>query len=152
MPDVRGDFRLAVQLGYEGQQGNVPSALDRHGQAPLVLGAGACLAPRADLAAIAHESLEQPDVLVIDAIVAISAELAYLCTGRETAAVVSSVIAHSLSLLELHSIRIRIAIRRDCGISGVRGTPIVVVDVVRALVSIKEDKLLRYQLGSIVVF
>ncbi len=141
---VRGNARLAVQLGNKGQQGDVPSALDCHGQAPLVLGAGARLATRADLATVTHEPLEQPDVLVVDAIVAFSTELAYLGPSRETAAVISSVIAHSLDLLQLHFVRI--CVRGICGI------PIVVVDIVRALVSIKEDELLSDQLGTIVAF
>jgi len=99
---VRGDARLAVQLGNEGQQGNVPSALDCHGQAPLVLGAGAGLASWADLATVTHESLEQPDVLEVDAVVAFSTELAYFGPSCKTAAGASSIIAHSLDLLELH--------------------------------------------------
>jgi len=46
----------------------MPRALDRHGQASLVLGAHTCLAARANLAAIAHKPAQQINIFVVDAI------------------------------------------------------------------------------------
>ena len=47
----------------------------------LVFGAGACLAPGADLTLVSHKSLYQADILVVDYDFLISAELAFAWTG-----------------------------------------------------------------------
>ena len=136
MPYARwcGNCRLTIQLGDEGQQGDVPSAFDRRGQAPLMLGARARLASRADLASIAHEPLQKANILEVDTLVTFGAELADLHPCREATAVVSSVITHSDNLLALQSIG---------------GIHFVEVGVVGVFMAIQEDELLSHQLSPI---
>jgi len=84
-----------LQFGDEGQQGHVPRAFDRYGQLPLVLGAHARLAARANLAAIAHKPAKQINVLVIDAPRFLIAKVTNLAAWRKTAATTLSKVAHS---------------------------------------------------------
>lgn len=112
----------------------MPRTLDCHGQSPLVLGASARLATWPNLAPIADKALKQANILKVDAVIALSAELADLRPCCKATPVVSSVIAHSDNLLELPCI---------CGVH------LVVVGVIGTLIAIEEDELLSHQLGPI---
>src|SRR5262245_20455269 len=72
-------------LGRERQQRDVPRALDGQGQLALVLRAGAEHAARQYLAALGHEGGDQLDVLVVDVIDLVRAELADLAPPEEVA-------------------------------------------------------------------
>src|SRR5215217_5426198 len=60
------------------EQGHLPGVLDGGGDVALVLGAVAGDPTGADLAPVAHELAEQVDVLVVDVVLLLRAELAEL--------------------------------------------------------------------------
>src|SRR6478672_7630262 len=62
---------------------DLPGALDRRLQLALMLGAGAGDAPRQDLAALGHERTDQLDVLVVDVVDLVRAELADLAPAEQ---------------------------------------------------------------------
>jgi hypothetical protein len=76
--------RLAATFG-EGEQREVPGALDRRRQRALVLGAGAGLAARLDHPTVGDEAAQARDILIVDVLDAIDAEAADLA-ARERAA------------------------------------------------------------------
>jgi len=86
-----------LNFGYKGQQGHVPCAFNRYGQLPLMLGAHARLAARANLAAITHKPAQQIDIFVVDAIRFLTAEVTNLTAWCKTASTTLSKVAHSLS-------------------------------------------------------
>jgi len=51
---------------YKGQQRHVTGAFDCDGQLPLMLGAYACLATRADLATVADKAAQEVGVFVVN--------------------------------------------------------------------------------------
>src|SRR5437773_5716669 len=61
-----------------GEQGHLPGVLDGGGDVALVLGAVAGDPAGADLAPVAHELAQQVDVLVVDVVLLLGAELAEL--------------------------------------------------------------------------
>src|SRR5215212_4810733 len=64
-----------------GEQGHLPGVLDGGGDVALVLGAVAGDPAGADLAPVAHELAQQVDVLVVDVVLLLGAELAELALG-----------------------------------------------------------------------
>jgi hypothetical protein len=70
----------------ERQQGDVPSLLDRAGQATLVRGANACEPTRYDFAALCHKPLQQTNIAVRDRVNLLGAELADLLAAEELSA------------------------------------------------------------------
>src|SRR5580765_1565884 len=75
---------------------DLPGALDRRLQLALVLGAGSGNAPRQDLAALGHERPDQLDVLVVDVVDLVRAELADLATAEQRAALSLFLVARFL--------------------------------------------------------
>jgi hypothetical protein len=67
---------LAGELAGEGQQGHVASALDGLSHETLVASASARLAAGADLAAIRDQRAQQVNVLIVNLLVLLGAELA----------------------------------------------------------------------------
>jgi len=67
-------LRLAIGIGDEGQQGEMPCAFHGGGNSALVSGARARLATRANLSTVGHEPLEHVDVLVVNLRVLVGAE------------------------------------------------------------------------------
>src|SRR5688500_8802279 len=65
------------------QQGKMPSTFDGRGHQPLMLEAGAGLAARLDLAAIAHVHAQAADVLGVRALHVVRAEAANLAAAAE---------------------------------------------------------------------
>src|SRR5215218_1784138 len=63
------------------EQGHLPGVLDGGGDVALVLGAVAGDPAGADLAPVAHELAQQVDVLVVDVVLMVRAELAELALG-----------------------------------------------------------------------
>src|SRR5215216_1424943 len=63
------------------EQGHLPGVLDGGGDVALVLGAVAGDPAGADLAPVAHELAQQVDVLVVDVVLLLGAELAELALG-----------------------------------------------------------------------
>src|SRR5512132_2143375 len=63
------------------EQGHLPGVLDGGGDVALVLGAVAGDPAGADLAPVAHELAQQVDVLVVDVVLLLRAELAELALG-----------------------------------------------------------------------
>src|SRR5215216_3863260 len=63
------------------EQGHLPGVLDGGGDVALVLGAVAGDPAGADLAPVAHELAQQVDVLVVDVVLVVGAELAELALG-----------------------------------------------------------------------
>ena len=66
--------------GGEGQQRDVPGSLNRHGQRPLVPGAGAQLPARLDLAPLREVAAQARNVLVVNDLHVVHAERADLAT------------------------------------------------------------------------
>src|SRR5215211_2966069 len=64
-----------------GEQGHLPGVLDGGGDVALVLGAVAGDPAGADLAPVAHELAQQVDVLVVDVVLLLGAELTELALG-----------------------------------------------------------------------
>src|ERR671918_2260645 len=64
-----------------GKQRHLPGVLDGGGDVALVLGAVAGDPAGADLAPVAHELAQQVDVLVVDVVLLLGAELAELALG-----------------------------------------------------------------------
>src|SRR5215216_7032458 len=64
-----------------GEQGHLPGVLDGGGDVALVLGAVSGDPAGADLAPVAHELAQQVDVLVVDVVLVVGAELAELALG-----------------------------------------------------------------------
>lgn len=73
---MRAQHALARQLSGERQQRHVPSALDRFGHPPLMPGTRASLPTGADLASIGDQRAQQVDILVINLLGLLGAELA----------------------------------------------------------------------------
>src|SRR3970040_2064169 len=67
-----------TDIGHEREQGDVAGALDGHRELPLVGGAGARDPPRQDPPALLHEAPETSDILVVDLLHLVHAELADL--------------------------------------------------------------------------
>src|SRR3954451_22766813 len=65
-------------VGHVGQQAELAGALDRDRELLLVPTAGASYASRADLALLAHRAAQRAEVLVVDDIDLVAAELARL--------------------------------------------------------------------------
>src|SRR5918992_5400507 len=63
------------------EQGHLPGVLDGGGDVALVLGAVAGDPAGADLAPVAHELAQQVDILVVDVVLVLGAELAELALG-----------------------------------------------------------------------
>src|ERR1700730_7447254 len=74
-------------------QRDLARALDCRLQLPLMHGARARDAPREDLAALGHERPDQLDVLVVDVVDLVCAELADLATTEERAALALFLVA-----------------------------------------------------------
>ena len=72
--------------GGIGQKRHMPRVLQRDGQPTLVLGAGAGLAARLDLGAVGQEAAQPHQVLVVDVVDLVDAELANLAARRVLAA------------------------------------------------------------------
>ena len=68
------------------QQGQLARAHDRDAQAALVLGAGSRNPPRQHLAALGDEAAQQLDVLVVDVVDLVRAELADSHAAHQAAA------------------------------------------------------------------
>src|SRR5215213_899266 len=64
-----------------GEQGHLPGVLDGGGDVALVLGAVAGDPAGADLAPVAHELAQQVDILVVDVVLVVGAELEELALG-----------------------------------------------------------------------
>src|SRR6185503_13548626 len=77
--------RGAVLVGHVGDERDLPRPLDRGLQLPLVLGAGPRDPARQDLAALGHERPDQLDVLVVDVVDLVRAELADLAAAEQCA-------------------------------------------------------------------
>src|SRR5258706_13007372 len=75
-----------VSIRHIGNQRELARALDRRLQFALVHGAGAGDAARQDLAALGHERSQQLDVLVVDIVDLVRAELADLPAPKHRAA------------------------------------------------------------------
>ena len=80
-----GSLPILVPRGKR-QQGDIPSLLDRAGQASLVRGANAGEPPGHNLAALGHETLQQANIAVRDRVDLLSAELADLLAAEKLAA------------------------------------------------------------------
>jgi len=78
---IRGQVFLRSSSGKR-QQRDVPRLLDGQGQTSLVRRADPGQTPWNDLAALRHELREQPDVLVIDGLNFLNAELANLLAAK----------------------------------------------------------------------
>src|SRR6187399_703245 len=73
-------------IGHVRNQRQLTRALDRRLQLPLVQRAGAGDPPRLDLAALGQERRQQADVLVVDVVDLLRAELAHAAPAEEPAA------------------------------------------------------------------
>src|SRR3990170_278475 len=67
-----------TDIGHEREQGDVAGALDGHRELPLVGGAGARDPPRQDPPTLRHEAPETSDILVVNLLHLVHAELADL--------------------------------------------------------------------------
>src|SRR5260221_13046660 len=74
-------------------QRDLPGALDGRLQLALVHGAGAGDAPRQNLAALGHEGSQQLDVLVVDVVDLVRAELADLAAAEHRTALAVLLVA-----------------------------------------------------------
>lgn len=97
--------KLAQNFAAEGKQRQMAGALDSASQSALVLGAGAGLAARADLAVVGDEPPQSIGLLVIDGCVLVSAELTFTRPGEETpstalAFIRKTLVAHVLTPIE----------------------------------------------------
>jgi hypothetical protein len=72
-------------LGREREHGQLAGALERDVQQALVGGAGACLATRLDLAALRQVTTQSAQVLVVNFVDLVDAELANLAARCELA-------------------------------------------------------------------
>jgi len=75
---------LRLDLGDEGQQGHMPRPLDGHRQAALMLGADPGLPTGANLAALADVALQRLDILVVDLLDVLHAELTDFAASART--------------------------------------------------------------------
>src|SRR5215211_7811917 len=78
---VQDDLHWALLSNGVREQGHLPGVLDGGGDVALVLGAVAGDPAGADLAPVAHELAQQVDVLVVDVVLMVRAELAELALG-----------------------------------------------------------------------
>src|SRR5512132_2965848 len=78
---LRMTFICGLLSDGVGEQGHLPGVLDGGGDVALVLGAVAGDPAGADLAPVAHELAQQVDVLVVDVVLLLGAELAELALG-----------------------------------------------------------------------
>src|SRR4029453_9326864 len=78
---LRMTFTGALLSDRVREQGHLPGVLDGGGDVALVLGAVAGDPAGADLAPVAHELAQQVDVLVVDVVLLLGAELAELALG-----------------------------------------------------------------------
>jgi hypothetical protein len=67
----------------EGQQGNIPRALDRFAKGSLVDGAGSRQTARKNLAALGNEPTDQTEILIVDDVDLLFAKLAHLPPAEE---------------------------------------------------------------------
>src|SRR3954452_8124043 len=86
MTSILNLFNPLNLVSHVGNQGQLPRARDRGLQRALVLGAGARDAARLDLAPLRDERRQQPDVLVVDVVDLVRAELADAAPAEEAAA------------------------------------------------------------------
>ena len=78
------------------EERHVTRALERRGEHPLMLGAGAALATRVDLAAVADVAANAPDLFEVDLLDLVDAERADLATWT-TGAAVAGTLATTIS-------------------------------------------------------
>src|SRR4029450_10048376 len=78
---VRMTFTSDLLSNGAGEQGHLPGVLDGGGDVALMLGAVAGDPAGADLAPVAHELAQQVDVLVVDVVLLLGAELTELALG-----------------------------------------------------------------------
>src|SRR5512132_136434 len=78
---LRMTFICGLLSDGVGEQGHLPGVLDGGGDVALVLGAVAGDPAGADLAPVAHELAQQVDVLIVDVVLVLGAELAELALG-----------------------------------------------------------------------
>src|SRR5215207_6699342 len=78
---IQDDLHWALLSNGVREQGHLPGVLDGGGDVALVLGAVAGDPAGADLAPVAHELAQQVDVLVVDVVLVLGAELAELALG-----------------------------------------------------------------------
>jgi hypothetical protein len=95
---MTGNPILTIEFRHEGQKGDVSRSLDRNSQAALMLRASTGLATRTDLAPIAHATLQQGQILVVDEGCIFSAELTNFAAAGKTPSPASK-IAHAYFLL-----------------------------------------------------
>src|SRR4029453_7944921 len=78
---LRMTFMTGLLSDGVGKQGHLPGVLDGGGDVALMLGAVAGDPAGADLAPVAHELAQQVDVLVVDVVLLLGAELTELALG-----------------------------------------------------------------------
>src|SRR5205809_4292026 len=89
----------AISVRHIRNQRDLPRALDRRLELALVHRAGARDPPRQDLAALRHERRDQLDVLVVDVVDLVRAELADFAAAEQCAALSLSFVAGLLVAL-----------------------------------------------------
>lgn len=97
MPRFQITTLSVSNLGYEGEEGYMSSALDGGCYLTLVFRAGASLTTWSNLASICHVMLKCTHIFVVDLLISVGAEFADLATMRIPAPTIPTVTHYSIS-------------------------------------------------------